>query len=180
MLVKAADVVDTLRLLIPGFVALKAYYLLGLRTKRTDAEWVLWSILFSVPVTAMASLIHSEDDNRRLAWALALAAAGGGVLGIAYTQLARRIPAVRPLTAVRAWDAALARSRWMQFWLKNGSVWLGRPEMLASSAETDDLDVYLVNVHLVDPSTGQKSQLDGVEGLLISRTEMCAVAVFEK
>ena len=53
MVVTAPQVVDTLRLLVPGFVLLKAFYIVGLRTKRSDAQWVIWSILAAVPVNAV-------------------------------------------------------------------------------------------------------------------------------
>jgi hypothetical protein len=178
-LVKAGDVADTLRLLIPGFVALKAFYLLGLRTRRSDAEWVLWSVLMSVPLTGVASVLHSLDDNERMGIAMGLGMLAGGGAGHTYTLLSRSDRWIRPLVAVRAWDAAVAQDRWMQFWLKNQSVWLGRPYWVASSAETEDLDIYLANVQAVDPDTGARTPVP-VAGLLLSRSEIELSAVFNE
>jgi uncharacterized protein DUF6338 len=56
-MITAEGVADTLRLLIPGFVALKLFYLFGLKTKRSDLEWTLWSVLVAAPLAATANWI---------------------------------------------------------------------------------------------------------------------------
>lgn len=56
-MITADQVVDTLRLLIPGFVALKVFYVFGQRTKRADWEWTLWSVLLSAPIAGAATWI---------------------------------------------------------------------------------------------------------------------------
>ena len=54
-MITADQVAATIRLLIPGFVLLKVFYLVGQRTKRADWEWTLWSVLASVPIGLIAS-----------------------------------------------------------------------------------------------------------------------------
>ena len=54
-MIDAQQVADTLRLLIPGFVALKVFYWFGQRTKRADWEWALWSVLVAAPIAAAAN-----------------------------------------------------------------------------------------------------------------------------
>jgi hypothetical protein len=67
----------------------------------------------------------------------------------------------------------------MQFWLKNKSVWLGRPRWVASSSESEDLDVYVGNVQAVDPDTGARTPVP-VAGLLIARSEIEVIAMFKE
>jgi len=50
MLVSASDVADTIRLLVPGFVALSVFYWFGLTVKRTDWRWTVWSVVASIPI----------------------------------------------------------------------------------------------------------------------------------
>jgi hypothetical protein len=57
MLVTAEDVAATLRLLVPGFVALSVFYWFGLAVKRTDWRWTLWSLVASVPIAYVAQLV---------------------------------------------------------------------------------------------------------------------------
>lgn len=46
------DVADAILLLGPGFVLLKAFALTGGQHQRLQWEWVVWSVLLSVPVAA--------------------------------------------------------------------------------------------------------------------------------
>jgi hypothetical protein len=56
-MISSDQVEATLAFLIPGFVALKIFYLVGQRTKRADWEWTLWSLLVSAPIGAAANVI---------------------------------------------------------------------------------------------------------------------------
>lgn len=56
-MISADQVADTLRLLIPGFVALKIFYWFGQRSKRADWEWTLWAVLVSAPIAVLANAI---------------------------------------------------------------------------------------------------------------------------
>jgi hypothetical protein len=55
VLVSADDVAATLKLVIPGFIALSVFYWFGLAVKRTDWRWTLWSLLASIPLTFIAT-----------------------------------------------------------------------------------------------------------------------------
>lgn len=67
MVVEADAVAATLRLVIPGFVALSVFYWLGLAVRRADWRWLLWSLLASVPLTWfgewLASLLGADDTD---------------------------------------------------------------------------------------------------------------------
>jgi hypothetical protein len=54
MVVSADQVAATLQLLVPGFIALSVFYWFGLSVKRTDWRWTLWSLVASVPLSAIA------------------------------------------------------------------------------------------------------------------------------
>lgn len=59
MLVSADDVAATLKLLLPGFLALSVFYWFGLAVRRTDWRWLLWSLLASYPLTVLSEWINS-------------------------------------------------------------------------------------------------------------------------
>src|SRR6266851_7885945 len=93
MLVSAQQVVDTLALLVPGFVLIKVFYFFGLQTKRSDAQWVIWSILASAPIASLASaLTRGSGSLTTLAVSLLFAVTGGVLLSAAWGQLAARRP----------------------------------------------------------------------------------------
>jgi Family of unknown function (DUF6338) len=54
MTLTSDQVVAAITYLIPGFIALKILYVFGFRSKRSDIEWALWSLLASL---ALAPLI---------------------------------------------------------------------------------------------------------------------------
>src|SRR5450759_3293784 len=105
MTVSATDVEATLRYIVPGFVALKVFYLLGLKTRRTDLEWTLWSLLAAALIDAAIGVLNPADSNRRLLIAVAAAVAAGVVLGIAWREVVKRWPARGMEASRRAWDA---------------------------------------------------------------------------
>ena len=169
MFVKAEDVADTLRLLVPGFVALKVFYVLGLRTKRSDAQWAIWSVLATVPLSALAGVIHGPNDNLRLGWALAVAVAAGALGSLVWVKGLARWEYLRTRTAIRAWDNVLTDPRWVQIWTKDGKTLVGWTQTVALSTETDDLDIYIAAPSVAD-STGAEVALPNVDGILIART----------
>lgn len=50
---------DAFLYFFPGFLGLKAFYVFGLRTQRTDLEWGVWSVLLSVALSALADPIRA-------------------------------------------------------------------------------------------------------------------------
>ena len=82
MLVSADDVAATLRLLVPGFVALSVFYWFGLAVKRTDWRWTLWSLVASVPITyAAGAIAEAWFGVTRQSLAAAFADCGTEALG---------------------------------------------------------------------------------------------------
>jgi hypothetical protein len=175
--VKADDVADTLRLLVPGFVALKVFYVLGLRTKRSDAQWAIWSVLATVPLAALAGVIHRQNDDTRLGWALGLAVLGGSLGSLLWAKLLSKWDYLRTRTAIRAWDDVLTDPCWIQIWTKDGKTLVGWNREIALSTETDDLDIYIDNPYVVD-STGAPVTLPNLKGILIARSEIHQIALF--
>jgi hypothetical protein len=175
--VKAEDIADTLRLLVPGFVALKVFYLLGLRTKRSDAQWAIWSVLVTVPLAAIAGVIHAQNDNTRLGWALAVAVGSGCLASLLWVRVLARWDYLRTRTAIRAWDDILTDPCWVQIWTKDGKTLVGWNREIALSTETDDLDIYIDNPYVVD-GNGARLTLPNLKGILIARSEIHQIAVF--
>src|ERR1700693_792132 len=90
MLVSADEVAATLRLVVPGFVALSVFYWFGLAVKRPDWRWTVWSLLASVPLTWLSSRIAeplgASSDELRGAFA---------DCGVKAAQEAQSLPALR-------------------------------------------------------------------------------------
>jgi hypothetical protein len=173
--VSLADLEGALRLVVPGFVALKVFSLLALRSRRTDLELTLWSLLVAVFIDATVSHFSPSDDLIRLVEACAL----GGVLGIGsalgWRALSGRFRSLRATLSRSAWDAVLAQPQWVQIWLNDGHVIFGHPTVIANSAETDDLDVYVEDPQWVDATTGARSPMAGVAGVYLPATSISFV-----
>lgn len=56
------QVIHTLTYVAPGFVALKIFYLFGLRSRRSDLEWTIWSLVTSVVVGGLSGLLPFSPD----------------------------------------------------------------------------------------------------------------------
>lgn len=57
MIISAEDAASTLAYLVPGFVALSVFYWFGVRIKRPDWLWLIWSLLATVPIAYLATWI---------------------------------------------------------------------------------------------------------------------------
>ena len=179
MTVSATDVEATLRYIVPGFVALKVFYVLGLKTRRTDLEWTLWSLLAAALIDAAVGVLNPPDSNRRLLIAFVAAVAAGVILSIAWRQVAKRWPVRRMEASRRAWDAILPVPHWVQVWTKNDNLILGYSRVVAASVETDKLDLYIAEPMWVDAKSGDRKAMPGVAGVLISEAEIRMIQVME-
>lgn len=55
MILTAEEVVAAISYLIPGFIALKIFYVFAFRSKRSDLEWAVWSLLGSAAIAPVTS-----------------------------------------------------------------------------------------------------------------------------
>ena len=178
-MITAQQVTDTLELLIPGFVALKVFYVFGLQTKRSDAQWALWSVLVSAPIAAITRLITPANSISSLFVGLALASIVGGLLVFAWRGIAGRWSSLRAREQLRAWDVVLGvdEAPWLQVEMADSRVFVGQPKYVASSVDTDSLDLYLTDVRQSDGTN--LAQIPGIDGILISRSDVSLIAVFQ-
>jgi Family of unknown function (DUF6338) len=51
MTITSDDILATLRALIPGFIAVSSFYWFGLKVKRPDWRWFVWSVLAAAPLS---------------------------------------------------------------------------------------------------------------------------------
>ena len=180
MTISASDAVNTIQFLIPGFVLMKVYYYFGLRTQRSDAQWVLWSILATVPIAAIVSALHPLYSGASLPMSLAVAVGLGALLSVGWGLLARWQPELAFDAGTRAWDVILGSHRWIQVETVDHQVFLGRSRFAARSVDTDDLDLYLKEPKAVDTVAGIESDLPGVDGILIARSQIAHITVLSK
>lgn len=176
MVVTAGQVADSLSLLIPGFVLMKVFYLFGFQSKRSDAQWVIWSILATAPILGLATALIGSRSWLLLPVAITIGVIGGGVLSFLWRRFA---PAgVRSEVLIRAWDNVLGgSSRWVHVELKDGRIFRGWQLYAAKSVETDDLDLYLREPVVV--VNDEYVALPDVEGLLLERSEIVLIAVLD-
>jgi Family of unknown function (DUF6338) len=178
MTISSSDALDTIQFLIPGFVLMKVFYFFGLRTQRSDAQWVLWSILATVPVAAIVKALMPIYAGPELPMSLAIAVAVGATLSAGWWLLARWQPELAFDAWTRAWDIVFGSRRWIQVETVDHQVFSGRSRFAARSVETDDLDLYLKEPRVVDTLAGTESELPGVDGILIARSQIAHIAVF--
>jgi membrane protein implicated in regulation of membrane protease activity len=57
MFISADDVITAITYLIPGFIALRVLYTFGFPSKRSDAEWAIWSLLGSAAIAPFTQAI---------------------------------------------------------------------------------------------------------------------------
>ncbi len=178
----ASDVDQTLRYLIPGFVALKVFYQFGLQGRRTDLELTLWSLLAAAVVnTVLDRLAAFPDPDARLLVALTVAVVGGWVGARAWNALADRNLRLRTGSSRRAWDVVLYRkdTPWIQVWTSDGRVIHGWPEIVALSAEADVLDLYLRQPSWVEPQTQERTEMTGVSGVIVPETSIVQIQILK-
>ena len=176
-MVSADDVVATLRFLAPGFVALRVFYWLGLRTKRTDLELTLWSLLGAAVIDALASLFNPGDGLVRLVLAIAIAVALGAFGSAAWIAASRRWPTLLEDASPTAWEGVLGTPHWVQVWTTSDEMIFGYVRVLALAAETDDADLYLEEPEWVNKHSGARTPIEGTEGLIIKRSDIRAIQV---
>lgn len=173
------DAAATLRVIIPGFLALRVFYWRGLRTQRTDLELILWSLVLSVPLYWAALLVRPEDDTLTLAAAALWAILAGEVGAVVWQAVVRRWPWWREYMVATAWDGVLARPEggWLQVRTTDGTTYQGWARLVADSAQTKDLDLYLWEPSYVGDDQSL-TPLPGVEGVLLPRASIQSVIRF--
>ena len=176
----AATIQDTLLHLVPGFIALKAFYLVGFQSRRTDLELTIWSVVVAALIGAGFGIVAPAVHEGFLIAAEMLAGLALGLIaGVGWLKLLKRWPSVRSNVSSRAWDDvfAMVPTRWMQIWLTDGRVVFGWPRDIAIAQVSDSLDVYLLEPAWVDPVTGARTLMTGVEGVLILDSSISFVQV---
>lgn len=157
---------------------MKVFYQLGLRTKRSDAQWALWSILVADPIQFVAGLVPGLPGASSLLVAIPLSIILGGLLALLWRAAIARFPGLEADQAIRAWDVVFERgSRWLQIQLTNELSLSGWPLYVARSVDTDDLDLLLGAPKLI--REGQSIDLPGVESILVRREQIMSIAVFQ-
>src|SRR5207253_488950 len=132
----------------PGFLATSVFYWFGLRTKRSEGEWVIWSLLAAAPVNAVALALAARvgiKGDSVLGLALGLGVVLGALLIVAWKVTLRAQPQIARGIAIRAWDDIFGRptSQWVQIKMLDGTVATGWSLYAAQSVDTDDLDLYI-------------------------------------
>jgi Family of unknown function (DUF6338) len=172
----------TIIFLAPGFVLLSVFYWFGLQVKRSDAQWLIWSLIASAAIKPFASVL---PVNGAVA-GFGVAIVGGALLALAWNRLPtagflpegirNRLQDLRRSAGIRAWDNVMDRAAWLQVETADGRTFIGLMRWAARSVDTDDLDVYLVTPSEV--VNDEKKPIGG-HGILIRRADIRMIIPFE-
>lgn len=181
------DIQTTLEYLVPGFVALKVFYVVGLRTRRSDLGWTVLSIATAAGLNALATVAGITDASWRVIAATIVGVVIALVTGATWQLLLRRRGGRLPSFAQnvkksfdrQAWDAVWFRQAWVQVWVRDGPIILGAATNVSESVDTDDQDVYLGAPSWVDRVTGEREKLVNVVGIWVSARDIQLVQVLD-
>lgn len=108
-----SELVQILLYVLPGFIGLKVVYLFGIRQRRTDLEWTIWSIALSsiafivaAPVRAWLGLGDTGAKAIALSYPAALLMAAGLVVVLRLPTIRRQ----RWRLIAEPWDMAYAEA----------------------------------------------------------------------
>lgn len=175
----ADQIALALALLVPGFVWMKIFYFYGLRTRKSDPQWFMWSVLLSAPVASLRAFVGLPTDRiDGVIVAILLALAGGLISVWVWRRVVEVWPSLRVTATVGAWDSVFGVpwGQWIQIKTRDGANYLGWPAYIGQRSDTDDPDIYLRQVDIVN-ADGSTLPLGG-EGLLLSRSGIESVIVF--
>jgi hypothetical protein len=190
---------DAAVLLIPGFLALKLFYLFGAQRPRSQWEWTTWSVLVSFPIDwsvralgpNAAAWLHVEpatvDVVLRLVAAIGLAAAAVLVWGLIRASDVTWLVRLRRSVTDSAWDEVLDNAHRKKRWLEVQAVRSGgdtRYRGWLDTAGREDAQaepwVYLRKVTRQAESGGAWTELAGTHGVLIHRDQIRSIRIFEQ
>lgn len=166
-MITADEAIATIAYLIPGFVALKVFQVVALRTRRTDLELTLWSLLASAAIRAVVVPLGITSPTLDLAVSLVLAVVAALVASRLWAGATRRWPRLSHAVSRQAWDAMFAVPGWAQVWTDDGRIVFGWPHLVAETAETDTPDLLIAEPAWVDPDTQARTPMTGVEFVLL-------------
>ena len=175
----AADIQATLEFLVPGFIALKVFYVFGLRTRRSDFGWTVFSIAGAAILNAFVVRLGITDPSAKVLAATVVGVVAALAGAVIWRYFAARFASARAWFDRQAWDATWSRPAWVQVWVRDGPIILGAPSVVSESAETDDHDVYLAQPSWVDRETGDRQQVTGVIGMWVSARDIQMIQVLD-
>jgi hypothetical protein len=178
------DAAATLRVVVPGYLAMRWFFLRAVNVKIGELELVLVSLVVSLPLYWIALLIVPEtigangdvEATRTVIVAMLLAVLGGEAAAQIWWAVVKRWPQIRERFSRTVWDAVLGRpgGGWVQVTISSGTTYQGWLYSIADTAQTDDPDLYVMEAGYVGPA-GELIELPGVEGVLIPRSSVVSV-----
>lgn len=169
----------TLRVVVPGWLALRVFYARAFPTRRSDLELVLFGLVFSLPISWVASLFELGDETVTLLLALVLGALAGAVSAEVWRLAIRTWPSLWVRFVPTGWDAYIGRPRggWLQVRTTDGLIYHGWVEHASSTVEAATPDLYLREPAYVTKE-GHEEPIPGVDGVLIPRSSVVSVVRF--
>jgi hypothetical protein len=195
--VGAEELVSSLFVIAPGFVALKLFQVLGTSWKRTDWEWVIWSLVagaliavgvtvFGIQFVAARELTLTPDavvTTSGVPERFAVAALAGTALGLLW----RRLPwahSWRRGVENSAWDLILQSAaderRGVEVATKEGDRlerFYGALHTFGRESDQAEAWVYLTKVRRFNRDTDQFEPVDRTEGVLLHRDNIVRLHV---
>ena len=193
------DLISALFVIAPGFVALKLFQVTGTRWKRTDWEWVIWSLVAGVFIAVVVAVVIAlvggaliPPGQLSLTPEVVITTTGvperflvAVILGVGLGWVWQRLP------WANAWRRRMENSAW-DLVLQSTSDARGGVEVVTKEAETVERFygalhsfgreseqaepwIYLTKVQRFDAATGQFGAIARTQGLLIHRDNVLRV-----
>lgn len=188
MFPRTEDVPGLVVFVLPGFVTLALLASLRGPRKRSQIEWVAWSLLGSVIAYASTSAVlahfrelptHPEQDPQFIVVLFSTAVLMGFVF-----DFATRIPRLGPwlsglgaMTEPKVWNGLLRPGQWVQVRLKNGETLYGEISQCTNDPNEEHVELFIESVETLDPDTGAWLRLDGTHGVYVPGDQLTWVQI---
>lgn len=189
------DLVSGVLFLAPGFLALKLFYLLGAQRPRSEWEWTTWSIIASLPISAIAIMLRSlvavprsTPDPVEITLAIlvgvVLGSAASAVWQIVRGSSAKWAGRLRRAFGSSAWDEALEdvqrERRQVELVLDDGKRYVGTIGYGGREDNKAEGWVYLVHPEVYDEAAKRHRPAKGTHGYLVHRDQIKRLRVLLK
>lgn len=183
------DAAATLRVIVPGFIALRWFYWRALPRRQTDLELVIYALIASLPLVWLASVLvrptpsvvagQPPNETGTVVIAVILAVIAGEVGARLWKRAAARWPTLRARMSSAVWNDVMTRPEggWFQVYTADNAIYHGWVQFVADTADTDEPDLYLREPTTVRKD-GASAPMPGVEGVLIPRSGIVAIVRF--
>lgn len=182
----AQDIPGLVAFSLPGFIALAILASLTGPRKRSQIEWVAWSVTGSVVIGWISALILGGPPASLSDWHYQVAQLILAVGLALVIWLLLKIPVVGPrlsrlgtMTEPKVWNGLIEPHQWVQIKMKTGEDFYGQVGECTNDPNEDRIELFLDNVRSRDPESGEWEGLGKTRGIYIPGDQMRWIQILE-